>query len=67
MKDGFHDNLDNKLWSIKMKIIVFLGKNDHEVYLNSEKKVELIFDCHHYSKKKTIKLIVIDFTGYAII
>ena len=32
-----------------------------------EKKVELIFDCHNYSEAKKLKLVVIEFTDYAII
>ena len=38
---------DNNLGSIKMKIPSFQGKNDHEAYLEWEKKVELVFDCHN--------------------
>ena len=37
---------DNNLGSIKMKISSFQGKNDHEVYLEWERKVEMVFDCH---------------------
>ncbi|RVW47867.1 Transposon Ty3-I Gag-Pol polyprotein [Vitis vinifera] len=42
-------------------------KNDLEVYLEWEKKVEFIFECHNYSKEKKVKLAVIEFTDYAII
>jgi hypothetical protein len=35
--------------------------------LECEKKVESIFECHNYSKKKKVKLAVIEFTDYAII
>ncbi|RVW12377.1 hypothetical protein CK203_108084 [Vitis vinifera] len=35
-----------------MKIPSFQGKNDPEVYLEWEKKVEFIFECHNYSEEK---------------
>ena len=50
-----------------MKIPSFQGKNDPEVYLEWEKKVKFIFECHNYSKEKSVKLAVIEFTDYAII
>ena len=33
-----------------MKIPSFQGKNDHEAYLEWERKVELVFYCHNYSE-----------------
>ena len=62
-QDGTNKNLGN----IKMKITSFQGKNDPEAYLEWEKKVELIFECHNYSEEKKVKLAVIEFTDYAII
>ena len=50
-----------------MKIPYFQGKNDHEAYLEWEKKVELVFDCHNYSELKKVKLAAIEFSAYAII
>ncbi|RVW19071.1 hypothetical protein CK203_087628 [Vitis vinifera] len=50
-----------------MKIPLFQGKNDLEVYLKWEKKVEFIFECHNYFEEKKVKLVVIEFTDYAII
>ena len=50
-----------------MKIPSFQGKNDPEVYLEWEKKVEFIFECHNYSEEKKVKLTMIEFTTYAII
>ena len=41
-QDGTNRNLGN----IKMKIPSFQGQNDPEAYLEWEKKVELIFECH---------------------
>ena len=35
-----------------MKTPSFRGKNDPEAYLEWERKVELVFDCHSYSKNK---------------
>ena len=45
-----------------MKIPSFQGKNDPEVYLEWEKNVEFIFECHNYSEEKKVKLAVIEFT-----
>ena len=50
-----------------MKIPSFQGKNDPKVYLEWEKKVELIFECHNYFEEKKVKLAIIEFTDYAII
>ena len=62
----WQDGTDKNLGNIKMKIPWFQGKNDPEVYLEWEKKVELIFECHNYSEEKIVKLAVIEFTDYAI-
>ena len=58
---------DNNLGNIKMKIQYFQGKNDPEAYLEWERKVELVFDCHHYSENRKVKLAVIEFSDYAIV
>ena len=58
---------DNNLGNIKKKIPSFQGKNDPEVYLDWEKKVELIFECHNYSEAKKVKLATIEFFDYAIV
>ncbi|KAG2411249.1 hypothetical protein I3760_Q017500 [Carya illinoinensis] len=50
-----------------MKIPSFQGRTDPEAYLEWEKKIELIFECHNYSEEKKVKLAVIEFTDYAII
>ncbi|RDX68333.1 hypothetical protein CR513_52694, partial [Mucuna pruriens] len=44
-----HDNYSS---NIKMTIPTFQGKNDPEVYLEWERKVEHVFDCHNYSEEK---------------
>ena len=61
------DGTDRNLGNIKMKIPSFQGKNDPKVYLEWEKKVEFIFECHNYFEEKKVKLVVIEFTDYAII
>ena len=55
---GGRDGLDRNLGSIKMKIPSFQGRTDPEVYLEWEKKIDLVFDCHHYSEEKKVKLAV---------
>ena len=59
--------IDHDLGSIKLKIPSFQGKNDLKVYLEWEKKVELVFDCHNYFEEKKVKLAAVEFTDYAII
>lgn len=50
-----------------MKIPSFQGRNDPKAYLEQEKKVELIFDCHNYSETIKVKLAVVEFTDYVIV
>ena len=50
-----------------MKITYFQEKNDPKAYLEWERKVELVFDCHNYSKNKNVKLVVIGFSDYATV
>ena len=59
--------VDNNLGSIKMKIPSFQGKSNAEAYLEWEKKVEFIFDCHQYSEEKKVKLAAVEFTDYALV
>ena len=59
--------VDDDLSHIKMTIPQFQGKSDPEAYLEWEKKMELIFDCHNYSEEKKVKLAVIEFTDYTIV
>ncbi|EEF34796.1 hypothetical protein RCOM_1568080, partial [Ricinus communis] len=62
-----HSNDDRNLGSIKMKIPSFQGRNDPDVYLEWERKVELIFECHNYSEEKKVKLAAVEFSDYAIV
>ncbi|GKV11625.1 hypothetical protein SLEP1_g22866 [Rubroshorea leprosula] len=57
---------DHDLGRIKMKIPSSQGKNDPDVYLEWEKKVELVFDCHNCSEEKKVKLAAVEFTDYAV-
>ncbi|XP_015387941.1 uncharacterized protein LOC107177913 [Citrus sinensis] len=43
-----------------------IEKSYLEAYLEWEKKMEFIFDCHNYSEAKKVKLVVIEFSNYAI-
>ncbi|GLU09579.1 hypothetical protein SLE2022_264310 [Rubroshorea leprosula] len=61
------DRQDRDLSSIKMKTPPFQGKNGPDVYLEWEKKVELVFDCHNYSKEKKVKLAAVEFIDYAMV
>ncbi|XP_052483244.1 uncharacterized protein LOC105786844 [Gossypium raimondii] len=58
---------DDDLKNIKMTIPAFQGRSDPEAYLEWEKKVELVFECHNYSESKKVKLATIEFSDYAII
>uniref|UniRef100_A0A2N9JAT5 CCHC-type domain-containing protein n=1 Tax=Fagus sylvatica TaxID=28930 RepID=A0A2N9JAT5_FAGSY len=53
---GGRDGVDRSLGNIKMKIPSFQGRTDPEVYLEWEKKIDLVFDCHNYSEEKKVKL-----------
>ncbi|KAI3453584.1 hypothetical protein Pfo_010247 [Paulownia fortunei] len=46
---------DDDLGSIKVKIPPFQGRNDPEAYLEWEKKMEMVFECHNYSENKKEK------------
>lgn len=50
-----------------MKILPFQWKSDPNVYLEGEKKVELVFDCLNYYEEEKVKLVAIKFTDYTII
>ena len=50
-----------------MKIPSFQGKSDPEAYLEWERKIEFIFDCHNYFEMKKVKLAAIEFFDYAIV
>src|SRR5262249_41922635 len=58
---------DGDLKSIKMQIPPFKGRNDAETYLEWERKVDLIFECHNFTEEKKVKLAAVEFTDYALI
>ena len=60
-----YEEFDRNLGSIKMTIPLFQGNNDPEAYLEWENKVERMFDRHHYSEEKKVKLLAVEFTDYA--
>ena len=53
--------------SSKLKISSFQGRNDLKAYLKGEKKVDWIFHCHVYSKKKNVKIVAIKFVNHDVI
>ncbi|XP_071933133.1 uncharacterized protein [Coffea arabica] len=52
---------------VKMQLPTFQGKSDPDVYLEWEKRVELIFDCNDYTEEQQMRLAVMQFTDYAIV
>jgi hypothetical protein len=64
---GYQYVVDTSLGSIKIKISSFQGENDLDEYLEWEKKLEIIFDCHSYLEGKKVKLVIIEFTYYVIV
>ena len=63
---GNDDFLDRGIGGIKLEMPIFQGKSDPEAYLQWEKRVELIFNCHQYSEEKKVKLAVTQFQDYTI-
>lgn len=58
---------DDNLGNIKMNILSFQQKNNLQVYLELEMKVEWTFDYLNYLELKNVKLAVIEFSNYGII
>ena len=50
-----------------MTIPTFQGKNDPELHLEWQRRVEHVFDSHNYSEEKKVKLVVVEFIDYASI
>jgi hypothetical protein len=59
---GRRDKNHDSFCGTKMKVSSFQEKSDPEAYLEWEKKMELVFDCHHYSEAQKVKIVVIEFT-----
>lgn len=65
---GRWDNrFDKDLSNIKMKIPYFQGKTDPNVYLEWEKQVELVFECHNFFEEKNVKLAATESVDYAVV
>ena len=58
---------DGNLGSIKMTIPTFQGKNEPELYLEWERKVQHVFDFHNYFEEENVKLAMVEFINYASI
>ncbi|XP_056844617.1 uncharacterized protein LOC108825597 [Raphanus sativus] len=57
---------DDSLGNIKLRVPVFSGTSNPDDYLDWEKKIELIFECHNYSELKKVRLAATEFNGYAL-
>ncbi|XP_033139238.1 uncharacterized protein LOC117130573 [Brassica rapa] len=57
---------NTRLSGLKLKIQPFEGKNDPDVFLEWERKIEYVFDCQNFSELKKVRLAVTEFSGYAI-
>ncbi|XP_016172965.1 uncharacterized protein LOC107615417 [Arachis ipaensis] len=60
-------DVDSNLNSIKMRIPEFKGRSDPEAYLEWERKVKLLFQCHNYSDVKKVRLAAVEFSDYALV
>ncbi|XP_056851761.1 uncharacterized protein LOC130500850 [Raphanus sativus] len=56
----------NELAGLKLKIPPFHGKADPDAYLEWEKKIELVFNCQHYTELKKIQVAATEFYDYAL-
>ncbi|KAL1225221.1 hypothetical protein V5N11_002418 [Cardamine amara subsp. amara] len=63
-EDGGHqqDNFNG----LKLRIPPFHGKNDPDTYLEWEKKIELVFNCQHYTEANRVKVAATEFYDYAL-
>lgn len=60
------DLLQDNLGGLKIKIPPFHGKNDSDSYLDWEKKIELVFNCQHYTEINRVKVAATNFYDYAL-
>ena len=63
---GHQEGESKSLGSLKLKLPQFQGRIDPESYLEWEKRMELIFECHQYSEITKVRIAVTQFTEYAI-
>lgn len=59
-------NNDN-LGGPKFKNPLFFGKNDPDVYLEWEKKVELVFNYQHFTENNNVRMASVEFNEYALV
>ncbi|XP_019164431.1 PREDICTED: uncharacterized protein LOC109160611 [Ipomoea nil] len=57
--------VDDDMRDVRPMIPKFQGKNDPEAYLDWESRVVRSFECHRYSERKKLRLVVLEFTDYA--
>ncbi|KAF1860205.1 hypothetical protein Lal_00015355 [Lupinus albus] len=56
-----HGERRNKdLEGVKVKVPTFMGMSDPEAYLKWELKMEQVFQCHHYTDEKKVKVAALD-------
>ncbi|KAG7527866.1 Retrotransposon gag domain, partial [Arabidopsis suecica] len=51
---------------VKLRIPPFHGKNDPDAYLEWEKKIELLFNCKHYTEINRVRVAATEFYDYAL-
>ncbi|XP_048596408.1 uncharacterized protein LOC125578144 [Brassica napus] len=61
-----NERTNDSLSGLKLKIPPFEGKNDPDIFLEWERKIEYVFDCQNISELKKVRLAVTEFSGYAI-
>jgi hypothetical protein len=54
--------LDWNLGTIKRKMPEFMGNNNAEEYLESERKGEMFVKCQNNFEEKKVKLVAVEFT-----
>ena len=60
-----NSNLTQDQYFKTLKISKFYGKTDPEEYLEWEKMVESVFNCHNFSDAKKVLLCIAQFKQYA--
>ncbi|CAL1402444.1 unnamed protein product [Linum trigynum] len=66
-EDEFGQEEEEDFRNLKISIPPFRGTINPDHWLDWERKVELIFDCHRYSEKKKVMLAALEFSEYALI
>lgn len=64
-REGRAKPRDN-LGGLKLRIPPFHGKNDPDAYLEWEKKIELVFNCQHYTEINRVRVAATEFYDYAL-